>query len=57
GYTEEVNGHTYFLHDGRARNLMEAVLWHGGEAETAKQNVLALNKKERDALIAFLNSL
>ncbi|MDW1813407.1 di-heme oxidoredictase family protein, partial [Vibrio sp. Vb2362] len=47
----------YFLHDGRARNLMEAVLWHGGEAETAKQNVLALNKKERDALIAFLNSL
>lgn len=57
GYTEEVNGHTYFLHDGRARNLMEAVLWHGGEAETAKQNVLALNKKERDALIVFLNSL
>ncbi|HHF3230748.1 TPA: di-heme oxidoredictase family protein [Vibrio diabolicus] len=57
GYTEEVNGHSYFLHDGRARNLMEAVLWHGGEAETAKQNVLALNKKERDALIAFLNSL
>ncbi|MCS0434474.1 di-heme oxidoreductase family protein [Vibrio diabolicus] len=57
GYTEEVNGHTYFLHDGRARNLMEAVLWHGGEAETAKQNVLALNKKERNALIAFLNSL
>lgn len=57
GYTEEVNGHTYFLHDGRARNLMEAVLWHGGEAQAAKQNVLALNPKERDALIAFLNSL
>lgn len=57
GYTEEVNGHTYFLHDGRARDLMEAVLWHGGEADSAKQNVLALNKKERDALIAFLNSL
>lgn len=57
GYTEEVNGHTYFLHDGRARNLMEAVLWHGGEAEQAKQNVLSLNQKERDVLIAFLNSL
>ncbi|PMJ92771.1 di-heme oxidoredictase family protein [Vibrio sp. 10N.261.55.A7] len=57
GYTEEVNGHTFFLHDGRARNLMEAVLWHGGEAENAKQNVLSLNKSERDALIAFLNSL
>ncbi|AIU67121.1 MULTISPECIES: di-heme oxidoreductase family protein [Vibrio] len=57
GYTEEVNGHTYFLHDGRARNLMEAVLWHGGEAEPAKQTVLKFNQKERDALIAFLNSL
>jgi len=57
GYTQEVNDHTYFLHDGRARNLMEAVLWHGGEAEAAKQNVLKFNQKERDALIAFLNSL
>nr|WP_321281437.1 di-heme oxidoredictase family protein [uncultured Vibrio sp.] len=57
GYTEEVNGHTYYLHDGRARNVMEAVLWHGGEAEAAKQNVLALSKRERDALVAFLNSL
>jgi len=57
GYTKEVNDHTYFLHDGRARNLMEAVLWHGGEAEKAKQTVLTFNQKERDALIAFLNSL
>ncbi|MFB9217084.1 di-heme oxidoreductase family protein [Vibrio sinaloensis] len=57
GYTEEVNGHTYFLHDGRARNLLEAVLWHGGEAEPAKQTVLTFTKTERDALVAFLNSL
>ncbi|MEZ9058004.1 di-heme oxidoredictase family protein [Vibrio pelagius] len=57
GYTQEVNGHTFLLHDGRARNVMEAVLWHGGEAEQAKQNVLKLNKSEREALIAFLNSL
>lgn len=57
GYTQEVNGHTFLLHDGRARNVMEAVLWHGGEAEQAKQNVLKLNKSERDALITFLNSL
>ncbi|MEZ8101473.1 di-heme oxidoreductase family protein [Vibrio bivalvicida] len=57
GYTQEVNDHTYFLHDGRARNLMEAVLWHGGEAEVSKQDVLKFNQKERDALIAFLNSL
>nr|WP_260261840.1 di-heme oxidoredictase family protein [Vibrio intestinalis] len=57
GYTQEVNGHTFFLHDGRARNVMEAVLWHGGEAEPAKQKVLKLNKQEREALVAFLNSL
>ncbi len=57
GYTQEVNGHTYFLHDGRARSIMEAVLWHGGEAENAKQKVLKLNRNERDALLAFLNSL
>lgn len=57
GYTKEVNDHTYFLHDGRARNLMEAVLWHGGEAQGAKQQVLQFNAKQRDALIAFLNSL
>ena len=57
GYTEEVNGHTYLLHDGRARNVMEAVLWHGGEAEMSKQKVLKLNINEREALIAFLNSL
>ncbi len=57
GYTQEVNGHTYFLHDGRARNLMEAVLWHGGEAQQAKNKVLRFNQEERDALVAFLNSL
>ena len=57
GLTETVSGHSRFLHDGRARSLMEAVLWHGGEAEGAKQKVLELSKRERDALIAFLRSL
>jgi len=57
GLTETVNGHTFFLHDGRARNLLEAILWHGGEAEAAKQAVVALEKGDRDALLAFLNSL
>lgn len=57
GLVKTVNGHTRFLHDGRARNLMEAVLWHGGEAEQAKQSVLAMDKTERDALIDFLESL
>lgn len=57
GLTETVNGHTQFLHDGRARNLLEAILWHGGEAQAAKQQVLTFNADERDALLAFLNSL
>ncbi|MFY0541952.1 di-heme oxidoredictase family protein [Nannocystis pusilla] len=42
GLVETVNGHTTFLHDGRARSLMEAVLWHGGEAEPAREAVRAL---------------
>jgi len=57
GLTETVSGHTLFLHDGRARNLLEAILWHGGEAEAAKQRVVEMTKAERDALLAFLNSL
>lgn len=57
GLTEKVSGHTRFLHDGRARNLLEAILWHGGEAENAKQNVLAMHQPEREALLRFLNSL
>ena len=57
GLTETVNGHTNFLHDGRARNLEEAILWHGGEAEKAKQLYMSLEKENREALLAFLNSL
>ena len=57
GLTETVNGHTFFLHDGRARNLKEAILWHGGEAEAMRETFKAMPKADRDALIAFLNSL
>jgi CxxC motif-containing protein (DUF1111 family) len=57
GLIETVNGYTRYLHDGRARNLLEAILWHGGEAENAKQAVLNMNKTEREALIRFLKSL
>jgi CxxC motif-containing protein (DUF1111 family) len=57
GLTSTVSGHTRFLHDGRARNLLEAILWHGGEAEAAKQRVVAMSKAQREALLAFLNSL
>lgn len=57
GLTKTVSGHTLFLHDGRARNLIEAILWHGGEAETAKEKFRRLNKVDRAALIIFLESL
>ena len=57
GLVITVNGHTNFLHDGRARDLIEAILWHGGEAEKSRQTVLEMTKTERDALIAFLESL
>ena len=57
GLTEVVNGHTRFLHDGRARNLTEAILWHGGEAQASRDAFRAMPKAERDALLAFLKSL
>ncbi len=57
GLTRVVNGHTYFLHDGRARSLIEAILWHGGEAGKAREYVRKLNTTDRGALIAFLESL
>ena len=57
GLNETVSGHTQYLHDGRARNLLEAVLWHGGEAHAAQQQVLQFNAEQRAALLAFLNAL
>lgn len=57
GLFKTVNKHTYYLHDGRARNLSEAILWHGGEAEETKNKFKSLNKKDRQYLIKFLNSL
>ncbi len=57
GLQQTVNGHTYFLHDGRARNFTEAIMWHGGEAEASKNLFKNMDKDDRDALIKFLNSL
>ena len=57
GMTETVSGHTQFLHDGRARSLLEAVLWHGGEAQPARDAVVEMPKADRDALIRYLESL
>src|SRR3569833_611786 len=55
--TQTVSGHTYFLHDGRARNLAEAILWHGGEAQKARDAFANLPKSSRDDLLAFLGAL
>lgn len=57
GLTQVVSAHTLLLHDGRARSLMEAVMWHGGEAESSREFVRNLKAVDRQALIAFLESL
>ena len=50
-------GPCHYLHDGRAASLLEAVLWHGGEAADVQARVLMLSADDRDALVAFLSSL
>ena len=57
GLVQKVNGHTMFLHDGRARSMEEAILWHGGEAEESRGKFMNLTKDERNALIRFLESI
>ena len=57
GLTRTVGGHSLFLHDGRARNLLEAILWHGGEGEAAKNQTVQMTPAERADLIRFLESL
>ena len=57
GLQQAVNGHTRLLHDGRARNVTEAILWHGGEAEKSKEAFRTLSKEERAAVLEFIDSL
>ena len=57
GVTQIVQPGTTYLHDGRARTLEEAILWHGGEAEAAQQAFRNAKKTDRDALIRFLETL
>ena len=57
GLTQTVSGHTFFLHDGRARNLTEAILWHGGEAQASRDAFAKMSADEREALLDFLGSL
>lgn len=57
GLIQTVNNHTNLLHDGRAKNVTEAILWHGGEAKSAKDKFKKLNAAERSELLEFINSL
>jgi CxxC motif-containing protein (DUF1111 family) len=57
GLLDDVSNHTRLLHDGRARNVEEAILWHGGEAEDARDRYLALSADERQALLDFVEDL
>jgi CxxC motif-containing protein (DUF1111 family) len=57
GLVPSVNGHSRYLHDGRARSLEEAVLWHGGEAQSAADAYRALPAEQRRALLRFLEDL
>ncbi|MBI1395390.1 MAG: thiol oxidoreductase [Betaproteobacteria bacterium] len=57
GLQRTVSGHTDLLHDGRARNVTEAILWHDGEARRARDAFAAMTKSDRDALVRFVESL
>jgi CxxC motif-containing protein (DUF1111 family) len=57
GLSETVNGSTVMMHDGRARNATEAILWHGGEAEVSRDAFKKMPKADREALLKFLASI
>ncbi|WP_319591286.1 di-heme oxidoredictase family protein [uncultured Draconibacterium sp.] len=57
GLTSVTSGHTTLLHDGRARSITEAILWHDGEAKESKDDFKALSTADREALLEFLNAL
>ncbi|MDB6113036.1 MAG: thiol oxidoreductase [Pedosphaera sp.] len=57
GLTAELSGGEAYLHDGRARSLEEAILWHSGEAEASKEAFRTMTAADRAALVAFLKSL
>jgi CxxC motif-containing protein (DUF1111 family) len=54
---KDPNQRLVYLHDGRARSIEEAILWHGGEAKNSRNSFKNLNKVEREQLIAFLKSI
>jgi CxxC motif-containing protein (DUF1111 family) len=57
GLSQAVNGNAWLLHDGRARSIEEAILWHGGQAHAAREAYRAMSGAQREALATFLRSL
>ena len=57
GLYKRASAEANYLHDGRARSIEEAILWHGGEAQKSKEKFMALDKKEREKILNFLSSL
>ena len=57
GLIQTVNGHSNLMHDGRAKTIEEAILWHGGEGQNSKNSYKQLNFQKRTELLAYLNSL
>ena len=57
GLIPTINGHNFLLHDGRARGVAEAILWHGGEAQAARERFRNASNADRQALLAFVNRL
>lgn len=57
GLQNTVNGHTDLLHDGRARGFVEAIAWHGGEAQRSRSRFLEMDRQDREALVKFLESI
>lgn len=57
GLLPAVNGHSDLLHDGRARGVVEAILWHGGEAQAAREAFMQMPKPQREAMVKFVESL
>jgi CxxC motif-containing protein (DUF1111 family) len=57
GLISVVNSHTFLMHDGRARNCEEAILWHGGEGSNSRAQFKALTATQRAQVIRYLNSL
>jgi CxxC motif-containing protein (DUF1111 family) len=57
GLARSVQGYVALLHDGRAASVLEAVLFHGGEASQARERFVKLEREEREALLRFVDSL